>query len=102
MVNAAIRAERLRQGLSRAELARRSGLHAGTVGGIERGTRRMTLDTLAAELAAHRDRTCGEGDRLVFGVTATKPFTPESVRRRSLAAWEAENARRAPGRREPC
>jgi integrase len=52
------------------------------------------LDPLADELTGHKRRTRGKGEGLVFGATAIKPFTPESVRRRSLAAWEAENARR--------
>jgi integrase len=30
----------------------------------------------------------------VFGATAIKPFPPELVRRRALAAWDAENERR--------
>ena len=59
------------------------------------GNRRVPiLDPLAAELTAHKGRTRRDGDGLVFGATAIKPFTPESVRRRSLAAWEAQNARR--------
>jgi len=49
---------------------------------------------LARELADHLVRTGRRGDDLVFGMSAAKPFTPESVRRRSLAAWEAENERR--------
>ncbi len=59
------------------------------------GNRRVPiLDPLADELTAHKLRTEGEGEGLVFGATATKPFNPESVRRWSLAAWDAENERR--------
>jgi integrase len=59
------------------------------------GTRRVPiLDPLARDLAAHKLRTGRDGDDLVFGATAVKPFAPESVRRRSLAAWDAENERR--------
>jgi integrase len=59
------------------------------------GNRRVPiLDPLAGEMVAHKRRTKGDGEGLVFGASATKPFHPESVRRRSLAAWEAENARR--------
>ncbi len=52
------------------------------------------LDPLAAELTAHKASTGRDGDALVFGRTATKPFNPETVRRNALAAWgwqEAEN-----------
>lgn len=52
------------------------------------------LDPLATQLERHHKRSGRVGDALVFGATPTKPFTPESVRRRSLAAWEAENKRR--------
>jgi integrase len=52
------------------------------------------LDALAVELIAHRDRTRRVGDALVFGRTAMLPFNPESIRRDTLAAWEAENDRR--------
>jgi integrase len=59
------------------------------------GNRRVPiLDPLARELIAHKARKGYGGEGLVFGATASKPFTPESVRRRSIAAWEAENARR--------
>ena len=34
------------------------------------------LDPLAAELIAHKRRTRRDGDALVFGATAIKPFTP--------------------------
>ncbi len=57
------------------------------------GNRRVPiLDPLAVELIAHKQRTWGDG--FVFGMTATRPFALESQRRRSLAAWEAENERR--------
>lgn len=59
------------------------------------GDRRVPiLDPLARELADCLMRTGRRGDDLVFGMSAVKPFAPESVRRRSLAAWEAENERR--------
>src|ERR1039458_3173594 len=59
------------------------------------GERRVPiLDLLAGELAAHKQRTGRDGAALVFGPTGVKPFSPETVRRRSLAAWEAENGRR--------
>jgi len=52
------------------------------------------LEVLVGELAAHKRRTDRDGAALVFGSTGVKPFSPETVRRRSLAAWEAENGRR--------
>jgi integrase len=59
------------------------------------GNRRAPiLDVLAPILEAHFKRGDRVADALVFGATAVKPFNPESVRRRALAAWEAENARR--------
>lgn len=59
------------------------------------GNRRVPiLDVLAVEITAHQARTGRAGEALVFGSTATHPFSPESVRRRSLAAWEAENEQR--------
>jgi integrase len=59
------------------------------------GNRRVPiLDLLAGELAAHKQRAGRDGAALVFGPTGVKPFSPETVRRRSLAAWEAENGRR--------
>jgi hypothetical protein len=47
------------------------------------------LDLLAGELAAHKQRTGRHGAALVFGTTSVTSFSPETVRRRSLAAWEA-------------
>ena len=59
------------------------------------GNRRVPiLDLLAVEMTAHKARTGRDGDALVFGSGASHPFSPESVRRRSLAAWDAENGRR--------
>ena len=52
------------------------------------------LEALAGELKGHRTRTGRTGDALVFGRTPVDPFNPETVRRNSLAAWEAENERR--------
>jgi hypothetical protein len=52
------------------------------------------LDVLVPFLEAHFKRTGRVSDALVFGRTPTEPFNPESVRRRALAAWDAENERR--------
>ncbi len=46
------------------------------------------LELLAPELAAHKLRTRGDGDALVFGRTATDIFIPSTVRSRALKAWE--------------
>ncbi len=46
------------------------------------------LELLAPEIAAHRLRTRGDGDALVFGRTATDIFIPSTVRSRALKAWE--------------
>jgi integrase len=59
------------------------------------GNRRVPiLEVLVGELAAHKQRIDRGGAALVFGPTGVKPFSPETVRRRSLAAWGAENERR--------
>jgi integrase len=59
------------------------------------GRRRVPiLDTLAAPLTAHKQATGRDGESFVFGWNASRPFALESIRRRSLAAWDAENARR--------
>jgi integrase len=46
------------------------------------------LELLAPEIAAHKLRTRGDGDALVFGRTATDIFIPSTVRSRALKAWE--------------
>jgi transcriptional regulator with XRE-family HTH domain len=46
VVSDAIRAERLRQGLSQEELARRTGLHRNSISAIERGRRNIGLESL--------------------------------------------------------
>jgi integrase len=52
------------------------------------GNRRVPiLEPLAGELAAHKLRTEGSSDALVFGRTAAEPFNPETVRRNALVAW---------------
>jgi len=53
------------------------------------------LALLAPDLVEHGLRTRRGGDDLVFGLTAEQAFYPATVRRRALAAWEAENARAA-------
>jgi integrase len=52
------------------------------------GNRRVPiLEPLAGELAAHKLRTEGSSDALVFGRTAAEPFNPETIRRNALVAW---------------
>ena len=43
-------------------------------------------------LIAHKLATGRDGDDLVTGRTATRPFVPSTVRRHALAAWEAAGA----------
>jgi integrase len=44
-------------------------------------------ETLRANLAEHVEATRRSGDELVFGRTATDPFTPSLIRKRALKAW---------------
>jgi integrase len=56
----------------------------------EKGTRRVPVaGTLRLVLLEHLARTGRRGDDLVFGRTASEPFTPSSVRTRALGAWAA-------------
>ena len=60
-----------------------------------KGTRRVPIiGELRRELLAFMLRTGRSGEDLVFGRTADRPFTPSSIRKRALAAWEAENVKR--------
>jgi len=43
--------------------------------------------TLRAILTEHVERTKRSGDELVFGRTATEPFTPSHIRRKAAAAF---------------
>ncbi len=52
------------------------------------GERRVPiLDPLMGPLVAHKARTGRDGDQLAFGSSPVRPFSPETVRRRSLRAW---------------
>lgn len=52
------------------------------------GERVVGTPTLVAGLlAAHGLATGRDGDDLVFGATATRPFVPSTTRRRALKAW---------------
>jgi integrase len=56
------------------------------------GRRRVPLvGVLRKHLAAHKLATGRAGSDLVFGRTATDTFTPSTVRRHALNAWEAHN-----------
>lgn len=46
-------------------------------------------------LLEHKMRTGRDGDDFLVGRTAREPFTPTTVRKAALAAWAAENERRA-------
>jgi len=62
----------------------------------EAGERSVPLaGVLRAILRAHKLASRRHGDDLVFGRTATLPFIASTVRARALAAWNAENKRRA-------
>jgi integrase len=62
----------------------------------EKGRRTVPLPAiLRPYLTAHIERTGRTGRDLIFGSTALHPFTPKNVRRKALAAWKAENVRRA-------
>jgi integrase len=55
-----------------------------------KGVRRVPIaGALRLILLEHRARTGRRGDDLVFGRTATAPFTPTHVRNRALGAWAA-------------
>jgi integrase len=47
---------------------------------------------LSPFLAAHRLAAGRDGDALVFGADANRPFEPSTVRRRALAAWGWKDA----------
>jgi hypothetical protein len=75
----------------------------GRRGGEQEGKSRAAKRTvvLLAELAPilreHLLRTGSRGDDLVFGVSASAPFEPTTVRRRALSAWRAANKRLGEG-----
>ena len=59
------------------------------------GVREVPLPaTLSTILTAHVERSGRSGDDLLFGRTASEPFTPTHVRAKAREAWAAENARR--------
>ena len=59
------------------------------------GTRKTLLpETLRLLLVDHIERTKRSGDELLFGRTATEPFTPSHVGRLARKAWTAANVKR--------
>jgi integrase len=67
-----------------------------------KGIRRVPIPaSLRKHLVAHKLRTGRDGDDLVFGIGATRPFSPAWTRRQALAAWEAANKKRAKAERPP-
>jgi integrase len=62
--------------------------------GKSRAARRTVplIARLAPFLAAHRLAAGRNGDALVFGADADRPFEPSTVRRRALAAWGWKDA----------
>jgi len=94
----------LRRGELRALRCRHIDLEAGTIrveaswddyeGEItpksKAGTRSVPIPaTLDKQLAAHLETTGRTGDDLVFGASATQPFTPSHIRKRAREAWAA-------------
>jgi integrase len=66
------------------------------------GRRRVPLvGALRRLLAEHKLATGRDGGALVFGRTQAMPFIPSTVRARALAAWKAENKRRAAHAEDP-
>jgi len=60
------------------------------------GVRRVPLiPQLHALLREHKLATGRAGSDLVFGRSATEPFTPSTVRNRALAAWKSANEKQA-------
>jgi integrase len=56
----------------------------------KKGNRRVPVaGALRLLLLEHLARTGRRGDDLVFGRTATEPFTPSHIRRRAMKAWAA-------------
>ena len=61
----------------------------------QKGRRTVPVaSALRRYLLEQKIRTGRDGDELLFGRTATEPFTPTHVRKRALATWAAANARR--------
>jgi integrase len=56
----------------------------------KKGTRKVPVAAaLRLQLLEHKARTGRRGSDLVFGGTASEPFTPTHVRARALGAWAA-------------
>jgi integrase len=61
-----------------------------------KGTRTVPIaEPLRLHLLELRARTGRRGSDLVFGRTASAPFTPTHIRKRALKAWAVENHERA-------
>lgn len=61
----------------------------------QKGRRTVPVaSALRRYLLEHKMRTGRDGEQLLFGRTATEPFTPNHVRSRALKAWAAANERR--------
>jgi integrase len=60
-----------------------------------KGTRRVPIPaSLRKHLLEQKMRTGRDGEDLVFGAAADRPFTPTHIRKQALAAWEAVNVKR--------
>jgi integrase len=61
----------------------------------QKGRRTVPVaSALRRYLLEHKMRTGRDGDELLFGRTATEPFTPNHARQRALTAWAAANEQR--------
>jgi integrase len=72
----------------------------------EKGTRKVPMPgVLRAILLEHVARTGRRGEDLIFGASASAPFTPTNIRKRALGAWAAAAVgaflRREPSGLEP-
>jgi integrase len=57
-----------------------------------RGVRETPVPpALVDYLTDHKARTGRDGDDLIFGATASRPFTPSNIRRKAASAWKRAN-----------
>lgn len=82
----------LAEGIIRVERAWNDGAKAEHRTKTKAAVRKVPIvPALAKLLKAHKLATGRDGSDLVFGRTATEPFTPTTARNRALRAWEAAN-----------
>lgn len=59
------------------------------------GPREVPIPAVLRDVLLEHKVRSGRRDGLVFGRTASEPFTPSHVRRQAAEAWQAENETRA-------